>query len=305
MREVSENAMVRPFGSRIGSAVLIAAIGIVAATGQVPQMGPAAPLGSYLGVMVQEIDATRAKALKLNEEAGVDITRVEPGSPADKAGLKPGDVVVQYNGQRVEGMEQFSRFVRETPVRRDAKLGIVRDGLAQTLTARLEARRRPLTVAAGMMPAPGFNAPVPDVPGSFLSLKSGLLGIEVESLQGQLAQFFGVSSGVLVRSVVKDSAAEKAGLKAGDVITKIGDNVVNSPADIANRVRPLHGKTITVTVTREHKEITVSIALNDDRADRFGDDRFANDELARGRLSSPMSFRSIEDFDWSARSACN
>src|SRR4051794_30304129 len=70
---------------------------------------------SFIGVMVQEIDSDRAKALKLRDEAGVEVTRVETDSPAEKGGLKVGDVVMQYNGQRVEGMEQFSRMVRETP----------------------------------------------------------------------------------------------------------------------------------------------------------------------------------------------
>jgi serine protease Do len=257
---------------RIARPVIIGIISALAALAQVPGVNPVAPRGSYLGVMVQEIDAARAKALNLNEEAGVDITRVEPGSPADKAGLKRGDVVVQYNGQRVEGMEQFSRFVRETPPGREVKLGIVRDGMPQTLIARLEAHRGPPNFGAGLapglgIPGPGFNVPAPDVPGSFFSWRSAVLGIEVESLQGQLAQYFGVKEGVLVRSVMKDSAAEKAGIKAGDVITKIGDSPVATPAGISSRVRSLRGKPVPVTLTRDHKEMTVTVtagALGED-----------------------------------------
>ena len=75
-----------------------------------------------------EIDADRARELKLKEPSGVEITRVEDGSPADKAGLKPDDVVLEYNGQRVEGMEQFGRLVRETPAGRDVKMLISRNG---------------------------------------------------------------------------------------------------------------------------------------------------------------------------------
>ncbi len=88
-----------------------------------------------------EIDANRAKELKLKEDYGVEITRVEDGSPAEKAGVKPGDVVLEYNGQRVEGMEQFGRMVRETPPGREVKLTISRDGATQTLTAMLAARK--------------------------------------------------------------------------------------------------------------------------------------------------------------------
>ena len=96
--------------------------------------------GSFLGVGVREIDAERAKALKLPAEHGVEITKVDPSSPAEKAGLKVGDVVQSYNGQRVEGTEQFVRMVRETPAGRNAQLGLVRNGSQQTLTATIAAR---------------------------------------------------------------------------------------------------------------------------------------------------------------------
>ena len=89
--------------------------------------------GTYLGVNLAEIDANRAKELKLKEDYGVEITRVEENSPAEKAGVKPGDVVLEYNGQRVEGMEQFGRMVRETPPGREVKLTVSRNGATQTL----------------------------------------------------------------------------------------------------------------------------------------------------------------------------
>ncbi|OYW07783.1 MAG: hypothetical protein B7X34_10205, partial [Acidobacteriia bacterium 12-62-4] len=91
--------------------------------------------GSYLGVGVREIDQARAKELRLAEEAGVEVTQVDEESPASKAGLKVGDVVLEYNGQRVEGSEQFVRMVRETPVGRTAKLKVSRGGNSQTLSA--------------------------------------------------------------------------------------------------------------------------------------------------------------------------
>src|SRR5579864_4276068 len=88
---------------------------------QVYEYHPAMGGGSYLGVNLAEIDSARAKELKLKEPSGVEITRVEEASPAEKAGLKPNDVVLEYNGQRVEGMEQFGRLVRETPGGREVK----------------------------------------------------------------------------------------------------------------------------------------------------------------------------------------
>src|SRR5579871_2928968 len=96
---------------------------------------------TYLGVNIAEVNADRARELKLKEPYGVEITRVEEASPADKAGLKSGDVVLEYNGQRVEGMEQFGRMVRETPAGREVKLLISRNGATQSITATVQTRK--------------------------------------------------------------------------------------------------------------------------------------------------------------------
>src|SRR5579872_1088826 len=159
--------------------------------------------GSYIGVNLAEIDNERAKALKLSDVHGVEITRVEDSSPASKAGLKVGDVVLEYNGQRVEGMEQFGRFVRETPVGREAKLLISRDGNQQAVSVTVGARKDvelSRNWLGGAMPGdrayqfnmPEINIPMPDIPMVFQTTRTGLLGVEVESLSPQLAEFFGV-----------------------------------------------------------------------------------------------------------------
>jgi serine protease Do len=234
---------------------------------------PPAGAGSYLGVGVADVSAGRVKALKLKEERGVEITSVETDSPAAKAGLRAHDVVLEYNGQRVEGTEQFMRVVRETPVERQARLTISRDGATQTLTATIGQRK-----GFGALTLPNENLQraqeqlrnlqmrMPDVPHPNMSWQSGMLGVEAESLTDQLAEFFGVKEGVLVRSVVKDSAAAKAGMKAGDVITKVDDTKVASPREITSATRSLRSKkTFPVTVIRNHKEMTVSVTLEESR----------------------------------------
>src|SRR5580698_6706882 len=135
---------------------------------------------SYIGVMVQEIDGDRAKELKLREEYGVEVTRIEPDSPADKAGLKVGDTIQQYNGQRVEGMEEFKRLVSETPAGREVKLDIIRGGAPQTLTVKVAQRHLQNALSAPhAMPSPApspmpmtqFEMHLPDFPRSFLTWK--------------------------------------------------------------------------------------------------------------------------------------
>jgi serine protease Do len=217
-------------------------------------------LGSFLGVGIQEIDSNRAKELKLPDDAGVEVTRIAPDSPAEKAGIKTGDVVTQYNGQRVENMEQFSRMVRETPAGRDVKIGIVRNGVPQTITAKIVGRP---VISGQLIPAPvqnPFELRFPDMPQSRMTWRSTVLGVEAEALDGQLAEFFGVQEGVLVRAVTKGSSADKAGIKAGDVIVRVDDAKVSTPADISNRLRGLRGRSVSVVVVRERKEINVMLS---------------------------------------------
>jgi serine protease Do len=233
----------------------------------------------YLGVSALDISSDRAKALKLKEERGVEVTMVEPDSAAAKAGVKVGDVILQYNGQKVEGWEHLKRLVRETPLRRDVKIVLWRNGGEQTVAAAIGARKEnqfdlgdgnsfsiqawpatppmPPTAMPSMPPMQQFDLP------QFRTLMgTSSLGIIGESLgqEAQLAEFFGVKEGVLVRSVNKDSAAEKAGMKAGDVITKIDDTVITTPQQISSSLRGSRGKSsVTVTVVRSRKEMNLTV----------------------------------------------
>lgn len=231
---------------------------------------PAAyPGGSYLGVGVVELTPERAKALKLTDERGVEVTRVEEGSPARKAGLQTGDVVLEYNGQRIEGVEQFVRLVHETPAGRRTKLLVGRDGVTQTLVAAPGPRPAAMIprIQAGMAPLrmPGFDGPevsLPDIPGFFYSGRTGLIGVQVETLPPQLAEYFGVKTGVLVRTVLDDSPASRAGIKAGDVIVRVdGGQVVDIP-DLLNALATARAKgSCQIDMMREHKELKVPVAL--------------------------------------------
>jgi serine protease Do len=218
--------------------------------------------GTYLGVSLAEIDANRAKELKLKEDYGVEITRIEEGSPAEKAGVKPGDVVLEYNGQRVEGMEQFGRMVRETPPGREVKLTISRDGAPETLTAMIASRKVRALPENFHFEMPEIR--MPDIPQIYTTLRTARLGVEAESLGPQLAEFFGVKEGVLVRSVRENTAAQKAGIKAGDVITKVDGTAVTSPSELSGAVRAASSKkTYSVELTRERKPQTVSVSVDD------------------------------------------
>ena len=257
--------------------VLASALFAHAAFGQAPAPSPRARAmtmaGSgqgYLGVNVREIDAERTRELKLRDEYGVEITQVEAESPASKAGLKNGDVVLEYNAQRVEGLEQFIRLVRETPPNRQVKLLVSSGGSQRTVLATTAVRRSrefqmPPEVAERLRSLPRELGSL-GMPGVFMS-RRGMIGIEAEAVTEQLAQFFGVKSGVLIRSVDKGMPAEKAGLKAGDIITKIDDKSVGNPREVTLNVKTAaKKKTFPVTLTRDKKEITLQLTMDEEPA---------------------------------------
>jgi len=226
-------------------------------------------------VGVREIDAERAKALQLKEEAGVEVTRVDADSPASKAGLKEGDTVLEYNGQRVEGAEQFVRLVRETPVGRMVRLKIVRAGATQTVSPVLAERKGPIAIGRvdrdrldrEMARVREKIQAIPeirwqDMPAPVMGWRSGMLGIEGEGLSDQLATFFGVKEGVLIRSVGKNTPAEKAGIKAGDVITKVDGTVVKSSGEIRTALRNAKSASpVKVTLVRSKAEMALDVTI--------------------------------------------
>jgi serine protease Do len=231
---------------------------------------------SFLGVGVAEITSSRARDLKLGEEHGVEITRVEDDSAAAKAGLKVGDVVLEYQGQRVEGMEQFIRLVRETPAGREVKMTISRNGSTQTVPVVMGSQRGAARLGRDAewfdmpaMPSMPAMPPMPDLPRVFTTWSSSMLGIEAEGLTEQLGEYFGVKEGVLVRSVAKGSAAEKAGIKAGDVLVKVDQTKVTSPSEVTSAVHAARPRTtFPVDIIRDRHPLTLNVTMDNDRSEQ-------------------------------------
>jgi S1-C subfamily serine protease len=115
-----------------------------------------------------------------------------------------------------------------------------------------------------MPPMPPMPAMGMDIPRPNMSWRSGMLGIEGEAVDGPLAEFFGTKEGVLIRNIGKGTAAEKAGLKVGDVLTKVDSNAVATPRQITSTIRSLKEKrTFPVVVVREKREMTVSVTVEE------------------------------------------
>jgi serine protease Do len=232
---------------------------------------------SWLGVETQEVTAENAKELKLPAERGVVVAEVTKDSPAAKAGLKEKDVITEVNGQRVEGAAQFRRMIHEIPAGRAAQLTVWRDGRAQTLSATLGKAEERHDKWMGGTPTPGafaFRMPevqIPEMPSMDLGEGMGMviagrprLGIDAEDIGGQLGSFFGApdGEGILVRSVNSGSAAEKAGMKAGDVITTFNGERVRSLGDLRQKLASQNdAKTAKIGVLRNRSEVTLSVEL--------------------------------------------
>jgi serine protease Do len=242
-----------------GSAFLPAVHAQVAAARAPRALEILAGRGSQIGVTVRDVDEADTKISKLPSLAGVLIEDVAADSPAAKAGLKKGDVVVEFDGERVRSVRQFTRLVQETPAGRRTQTGdgnefsVFRD-LARDFSFDMPRPAPPPPPAAPKAPVP------PAFPDSdtFIWRPNTSLGMTVGDLSAQLAEYFGTKDGVLVTSVADDSAASKAGIKAGDVITSFNGAEVTTPSDLRRRMQRLeNGEEFTVGVMRDKKSLTV------------------------------------------------
>ena len=232
--------------------------------------------GGWLGVEIGEVTAEKAKDLKLPAVRGVVVDDVEPDSPAAKAGIKEKDVVTQYDGQLVEGTVQFRRLIRETPPGRSVTLEISRGGLTQNISVVLGDRsdvsvRKMKGKMRNFGGAYSFSMPnveeFPDMP-EVMDMRTPILGINAEDLTGQLGSYFGApnNAGVLVREVRPGTPAEKAGLKAGDVIIKIESKEVRTLADLRAQLRDKSNQaTVNVGILRKGSEIAITVPIEKPR----------------------------------------
>lgn len=263
----------------------------------VPQAHLYASGRSYLGVDIRDITKDRLAPLRLKEERGVEITAVDQDAPAGKAGLREHDVILTFNGTNVISEAQLRRLIRETPPGRTVTLGVSRDGAPLNVSVQLAdhsklfGRNRVIVIP----PVPQVEIPEMgnrfDIPGNIYVLRSSsaILGVQTENLTSQLGDFFGVKNGegVLVRSVEKGSAADKGGLKAGDVIVRIGTEKLSDRSDLVRLLQKHRsGGRLNLGVVRDKREQSFTVDLpnrptNDSSSLYFDKDQLAslNSEL--------------------------
>ena len=173
----------------------------------------------WLGVTIQPMTTELAKSFGVAHADGVLVANVQEGSPAAKAGVKPGDIIVDFDGQKVGRTTDLSRLVAATPVGKDVRVTVLREGKAVPLNAHI-ARMDDKDTAA--VADAGDRTGKPQ------------LGVSVEPVTPELAKQFGVGEarGVVVREVKDGSPAADAGIRAGDVITEINRKPIKGVEDL-------------------------------------------------------------------------
>ena len=214
------NTAINPRANTIGFAVPInmakSILPQLRATGSVTR--------GWLGVVIQRITPELAESFKLGDRKGALVSKVEPGGPADEAGIRRGDVIVEFNGRPIEQMEELPRNVAETAVGTKVELVVLREG-----------QRKKLEVTVGRFPE---EAAVAGAETPKESQSAEAFGLRVQDLTPEVARQLGVEEGegVVVTQVLRGSPAASAGLRRGDVILEVDRKAVGNAAELQQRL---------------------------------------------------------------------
>jgi len=229
--------------------------------------------GGFLGVYGEDINRENVARYHLNEPRGVGITQVIADSPAAKAGLRKDDVILRLDGENVTSVRKLNRLISEIAPDHTVRVHISRNGAEQEISATIAKRNISNNVRDFMAQQPKawkWEGPLfdrdnfPDANDNDLTFFFGngrRIGVSTMELTKQLADYFGIADGrgVLVTSVSEDGPAAKAGLKAGDVITAVDGETIDSPGDISGAINRKKDGDVTLTVIRNRAQQTIRV----------------------------------------------
>ncbi|MCH7494958.1 MAG: PDZ domain-containing protein [Candidatus Marinimicrobia bacterium] len=264
------------FRSVFGSVIIIAVFSLAMSESAI------AKKKGWLGVSIQTVNEDLKDDWDLQKDQGVLVTDVIENSPADEAGIKRGDVIIEYEGRKVKYADELREYVLKTPPGETAKIKVDRDGKSKNFDVEIE-RRRSNIVARNWCNYDrmfGFT---------FDRDEGGFLGVDMYDMTDGLREYFKLKDdeGVLVVNVVEDSPAEKAGFKSGDVITKVGKRSIEDSADLRKAIsRSEPDEEVKIEYVRNKKRSSVKVKIGD-RED------FENDDIRifRSRINTaPKTF---------------
>lgn len=267
-------------GSAVGAVLLAAALTGLAA-GPAPAQDRATP---WLGVVTQSLDRGLRDGMDY-EGDGVLVSDVVDGSPADRAGIEKGDIIVSVNARGVESPSELTSIVRGARVGQTVSVIVFRDGRRRTLSAKLgersddfdrsradmeaedlkDLRDLPRKLEREIGPTMRWNTGDGDGLFNFRTMGRGRLGVRVESLNSDLGSYFDApdGKGALILEVLSDTPADRAGLKAGDVVVQIGDDKIADADDVVEALSDAPEGKISVTVMRKGTQRTFEAELEE------------------------------------------
>lgn len=204
----------------------------------------------WLGVQIQDVTRELAESFNMDRPHGALVAKVIPGSPAEKAGLQIGDIIVEFNGQNIETSSELPPMVGMTAIGANARLKLIRQG-----------KREETDIKIGLLPDEDEAVlATTEEPGSKMIERLGAGVSELTSEQRE--QFQVIKGGVLVQQVSKGAAAD-AGIERGDVILRVGNNVIRDVADFAKIIADIPaGKSVAVLIQRRGSPVFLAIKLD-------------------------------------------
>jgi C-terminal processing protease CtpA/Prc len=247
-----------------------------------PMVAAADDEDAWLGVSTQSLTESLRKGIRYTGD-GVLVNRVVEDSPADRAGIQKGDVIVTVNTTTVRTPEELTKIVRGAREGQTVRVVVVRDSQRKSFDVTLGSREDANVPEVHVYrdddddhDGDHYHSHSFDFPGANVFVRGagrGRLGVRIEDLNPDLGDYFGVKDGkgVLVVEVMKDTPAERAGLKAGDIITSVGGHAVSDASDLVDELGNVEGKT-SIQVVRKGAKRTIEAELDKARVYRFRSD---------------------------------
>lgn len=204
---------------------------------------------SYLGVMLQDIDRNLAEAYKLSKPEGSLITQVAPNSPASKAGMRAGDVILKFNGTPISRTSDLLNYLNRTLPNQSINLEVLRDDKPRVISATL-------TTSPDDTPAKSTGALTTK------AQKGPILGISIRGLSPAELERLNVKGGVYVQDVVRGGLAAQSRIQAGDVITQINGKQISGANDFVESVSNLKNNTVArVAIVRQGQNAILGLRI--------------------------------------------
>lgn len=237
--------------------------------------------GGWLGIYLQDISPDIEEAMDLKSDQGVLVTEVMEDSPAEKAGIESKDVIVGFTEEgkgifeKVEDASSLKRMVKESSPGEVIKLKVSREGKEKVLTVTVGRAPESEFYSGRVMQLPRTKAKDKALDTYLFKFPSGSrIGVKVQDLTEQLGGYFGATDGegVLITEVEEDMPAQKAGLKAGDVIVEVDGKKIEDSDELINAISEKEkGDKVDIKVIRNRQPQTFAVEVQEGKGERSFD----------------------------------